>query len=309
MFGRRAGALRHPPSTPRFHQIRHLSLETHVVLYELFQAYGDFVRWRGFHDVYLVNHPDFIRPVLSRDYRHFSKRVIDYRVLARVMGHGLVTNDGPDWVRQRRLMQPLFGNRRVNGFDGRINALTSSLMEEWETRAGGEILRIDREMSRLTFGIVGATLFGSDVERHAGQVAEALDVVNLNPLEIRALMTLFSWIPTPYNLKWTRAVKHLDRIVYDMIEARRRRGVGDDDILDYLIRALDEESGKGMDERQVRDEVVTLILAGHETSANALTWTLYLLGTHPDVEARLAENLMAALNAGSATADDLLRIP
>ena len=289
--------------------MRHLAAEPHLHLYELLRTYGDFVRWRGFHDVYLVNHPDFIRTVLSQDYRHFSKRVIDYRVLARVMGNGLVTNDGPQWARQRRLMQPLFSNRRVNGFDERINTLTSSLLEEWEPRVGGDILRIDHEMSRLTFGIVGATLFGSDLERHAGEVAEILEVVNLYPLELRALMTLFSWVPTPHNLTWRRAVKRLDRIVYEMIEARRRHGAGDDDLLDHLIRVLDEETGEGMDERQMRDEVVTLMLAGHETSANALAWTLYLLGTHADIEARLSESLTATLNGAPAAADDLPRLP
>ena len=289
--------------------MRHLSEEPHVLLHGLVRTYGDFVRWRGFQDVYVVNHPDFIRPVLTQDYRHFSKRIIDYRVLAQVMGNGLVTNDGPGWVRQRALMQPMFGNRRINAFDATINALTSSVMDEWEARVGGEPVRIDREMSRLTFGIVGATLFGSDLERHAGEVAEILEVANLHPLEIRALMTLWSWVPTPHNVKWRRAVRRLDRIVYGMIEARRRRGAGGDDILDHLIRALDEESAEGLDERQMRDEVVTLMLAGHETSANALTWTLYLLGKHPDVEMRLTETLAATLGGATATADDLQGIP
>ena len=309
MIGSRAGTLPHPPSTSRFHQIRHLGEEPHELLHGLLQTYGDFMRWRGFHDVYVVNHPDFIRPVLSRDYRYFSKRIIDYRVLARIMGNGLVTSDGPHWVRQRRLMQPMFGNRRIEGFDERINALTSSMMNEWEPRVGGEAFRIDREMSRLTFGIVGATLFGSDLERHAGEVSEILDVANLYPLEPRALMTLWSWVPTPHNLKWRHAVRRLDRIVYGMIEARRRRGAGGDDILDHLIRALDEESGEGMDERQMRDEVVTLMLAGHETSANALAWTLYLLDRHPDAQARLAESLAATLNGAPANAGDLPRLP
>ena len=288
----------------------HISEEPHVLLHGLLRTYGDFMRWRGFQDVYVVNHPDFIRPVLTRDYRHFSKRVIDYRVLAQVMGKGLVTNDGPGWVRQRALMQPMFGKRRVNGFDSTINALTSSVMDEWEARVGGDPVRIDREMSRLTFGIVGATLFGSDLERLAAEVAEILDVANMHPLEIRGLMTLWPWVPTPHNLKWKRALRRLDRIVYGMIEARRRRGVGGDDILDYLIGALDEERGEGMDERQMRDEVVTLMLAGHETSANALAWTLYLLGKHPDVETRLHRDPgEATLDGAAATADDLPRIP
>ena len=102
--------------------------------------YGDFMCWRGFYDLYLVNHPDFVRPVLSQSYERFSKRTIDYRVLARVMGNGLVSNDGPHWVKQRKLMQPLFSNRNVDGFDGTINRLTSSLMSQWDARAGDEII-------------------------------------------------------------------------------------------------------------------------------------------------------------------------
>lgn len=307
--GKNAGPLGLPPSTSRFHQVLYLRAEPHVLLHEVLRTHGDFVRWRGLQDVYLVNRPDFIRPVLTRDYRHYSKRILDYRVLALVMGNGLVTNDGPHWVRQRSLIQPMFGNRRVNGFDETINALTSSFLDEWATRDGGEVLRIDRELSRLTFRIVGATLFGSDLERHGDEIAEILDVANLNPLEIRALMTLWSWIPTPHNLRWKRTVKRLDHIVYGLIEARRRRGVGREDILDHLIHALDEGGHEGMDEKQMRDEVVTLMLAGDVTASNALGWTLYLLSKHRDVEARLAESLDATLNGAPAAANDLPRVP
>ncbi len=307
--GRAVEAAPYPPSSSRFHQIRHMNEEQHVLMHELLQRHGDFIRWRGFHDVYVVNHPDFIRSVLSRDYRHFSKRVIDYRVLAQFMGKGLVTNDGSDWVRQRALLQPMFTNQKVAGFDDNINALTRSLMDEWEMKIGGDTLRLDREMSRLTFAIVGATLFGTDLEEHAGEVADILDIINLDPMEPRALMTLFPWIPTPHNLKWRRAVGRLDEIVYGMIEARRRRGAGDKDILDCLIHAGDDDAVEGMDDRQVRDEVLTLMLAGHETSATGLAWTLYLLGTHPDIEARLTESLTAALNGAPADADDLPRLP
>lgn len=300
---------RPPPSTSRFHQVRHLNDEPHLLFHQLFRTHGDFLRWRGFKDVYLINHPDLIRTVLAQDYPNFTKRIMDYRVLAQVMGNGLVTNDGPHWVRQRSLMQPMFSNRRINRFDERINALTSALLDEWAARADGEVLRIEREMSRLTFQIVGATLFGSDLDRHTEEVAEILDVVNLYPQEFHALMTLRSWIPTPYNRKWRRAVQRLDSIVLGLMEARRRRGVGDDDILDHLLHAVDEETEQGMDERQMRDEVVTLMLAGHETSANALAWTFHLLSTHPEVDERLAEDLAAELGGAPAGADDLPRLP
>ena len=298
-----------PPSTPWFHELRRLTSDPHVAIHEMVGRYGDFMRWRGFYDLYIVNHPEYIRPVLSQGYDRFSKRTIDYRVLAQVMGKGLVTSDGPHWVKQRKLMQPVFSGRNIDGFDKTINALTSSLMSEWDARPRDEIVWFDREMTRLTFGIVGATLFGSDIERHAQEVADILDIANLNSQEPRALMTLFPWIPTPYNLKWKRAVKRLDGIVYGLIAARRRAGAGSGEILDRLIDARDEETGEGMEETQIRDEVVTLMMAGHETSAVALAWTLYLLSTHPEIEARLAAELTAHLSGAPATAADLPRIP
>ena len=302
-----------PPTTPRFHRFRSVYAAPHLGMHDMLREYGDFVCWRGFIDVYLVNHPDFLRQVLARSYEHFSKRTIDYLVLAQVMGNGLVSNDGPHWVKQRRLMQPMFASRNINHFDETINSLTSSLMDHWNARTGGEAFHVDREMHRLAFRIVGATLFGSDIERHVDEVARILEVVNLRPQELRALMTLRSWIPTPYNLEWKRAKKRLDGIVYGMIEARRRAGApegeGEGDILDRLLAARDAETGEGMDETQMRDEVVTLMLAGHETSANALTWTLYLLDANPAVEARLVEELAAHLNGAPATAADLPGIP
>ena len=299
-----------PPSTPRFHKLRRAFGDPHCAIHEVVGEFGDFVCWRGLVDIYLVNHPDYIRPVLSQSYEHFSKRNIDYHVLAVVMGNGLVTNDGPHWVKQRRLMLPLFSHRNVNGFDETINALTSSLMNQWDAHADDEVVWLDRDMSDLTFGIVGATLFSSDIERHAGEVAEILDVVNLAAHDPRALMALLPWIPTPYNLKFKRAKRRLDRIVHELIAVRRRAGTGGDgDILDCLLGARDNETGEPIDEMQIRDEVVTLMLAGHETSANALAWTLYLLATHPEVEARLTEDLDAHLSGAPATAADLPSVP
>ena len=298
-----------PPSTPRFHKIRRALRAPHVVVHEFLDEYGDFVCWRGIADLYFVNHPDFIRPVLSQSYEHFSKRNIDYRVLAVVAGNGLISNDGPHWVKQRALLQPLFGHRNVNRFDETINALTSSLMNRWDARAGDGIVWLDRDLSKLTFRIVGATLFGSDIECHAGEVAEILDVVNLAAHDPRALMALLPWIPTPYNLKVKHAKRRLDRIVHGLIAARRRAGTGGGDILDCLLGARDKETGEPIGETQIRDEVVTLMLAGHETSANALAWTLYLLATHPEVEARLTEELDAHLSGAPATAADLPGVP
>jgi len=292
-----------------FYHARRYAREPHTFMHELLQQYGDFVCWRGFYDVYLVNHPDFIRRVLSQSYEHFSKRTIDYRVLAQVMGNGLVSNDGPHWGKQRKLMQPLFSNRNVAGFDETINKITASLMENWNEHVGGNLIWVDREMGKLTFQIVGATLFGSDIEQYADEIADIIEVVNLQTQEPRALMTLYAWLPTPYNLKWKKAKRRLDKIVYAMIASRRAAGTREADILDRLIHARDEETGEGMGETQMRDEVVTLMLAGYETSANALAWTLYLLATHPEIEQRLVDELTGQLNGAPASAADLARIP
>ena len=305
----RAQPPRRPPSPPPFHKFRRFVANPHLVVYEMLREYGDFVRWRGLYDIYVVNHPDFIRPVLSRGPEHFSKRIIDYRVMSGVMGHGLVTSDGPLWVRQRRLMQPVFSHRNVAAFDETINGLTSSLIRKWDARTGGEIFRVDRDMAGLTLRIAGATLFGADIKRHAGEVSEILEILNLRPQEVRALMTLAAWIPTPHNIKWGRALKRLDRIVHDIIAARRRAGPDGGDILGRLLEARDEATGEGLDATQIRDEVVTFMLAGLDTSAHALTWTLYLLATHPEIESRLAGHLAAHLNGAPATAADLPHLP
>ena len=278
-------------------------------MHEMLQEYGDLMRWRGLFNMWVVNHPDLIRPVLTQDYRHFSKNTIHYRMLRQVMGNGLVTNDGPDWVRQRRLIQPAFASRRLARFDDTINALTSSLLGRWEERDSTEAVWIDREMSELTFDVVGETLFGRDIKEHAREMGEILDVVNLSSNSLRSILTLYPRIPTRYNLKWKRAMKRLDAIVYGLMGERGRNGNGGNDLLGRLFAARDEETGEGMDDRQVRDEAVTLILAGHETSAMALSWTLYLLATNPDIEDRLVEHLEANLHGEPARTEDLTRLP
>ena len=305
--------LQRPPTTPRFHGFFHGFFEyqrtPHVWMHELLREYGDFMLWRSLRDVYLVNNPEFLRPVLSQSYEHFSKKTLGYRVLAQIMGNGLITNDGPDWVRQRRLVQPSFSHRTVQGFDRTINALAASMLDEWDRRAGDDRIWLDREMSKLTFRIVGATLFGRNIEGYADEVREISEITNLQPFEPRALMTLYSWLPTPYNRKFKRARKRLDSVVYGILATRSRAGDGTGDILDRLIQARDEDSSEGMDDRQLRDEVVTLMLAGHETSATALSWTLYLLATHPEVETELVHHLASGLGGESLTGQNLSHVP
>ena len=303
-----AAVYRAPPSPRPFWRLMDFNEHAPQVMYDIIKRYGDACRWRGFITFHFVNHPDYVRRVLSPSFEQYSKDVIDYRVLAQIMGNGLVSNDREHWVKQRKLMQPMFANRVVNQFDEPINRLTTELIESWTPHQADEPIWIDREMHRLAFRIVGATLFGANIDEYASEVAEILEVVNLRTQDWRALMTLWPALPTPHNRKWRRAKARLDEIVYQMIAERRAQGAQENDILSRLINARDEH-GQAMDEQQMRDEVVTLMLAGHETSATALTWTMYLLAQHKDVEARLFEDLDSVLSGRQATSADLSKLP
>jgi len=275
----------------------------------LARRYGDVLRWRGPMDIYLLNDPDDVRRVMTQAWPQFTKDNIDYRVLRLTMGNGLVTNDGLDWARQRRLMQPMFHNRIVNAFDAAINACTETLVARWRARGADEAFALDRELSRLTFQVVGATLFGADIDAHADQVAAMLEVMNVNPKTIRALLTQWPWIPTRGNRRFVRHLALLDRIVYGLVERRRASGETRGDLLGLLLAARDADTGEAMAETQIRDEVVTLMLAGHETSATALGWTFHLLAQHPEIEATLVEELCRELGGRPAQAADLARLP
>ena len=296
-------------TTPRFYRAEEAHRNPHTVMHELLLEYGDLVCWRGLQDICLVNHPDLIRPILTQEHPHFSKNTFNYHVLRQVLGNGLVTNDGPDWARQRRLVQPAFASRRVARFDETINARTSALVAHWERRDSGEVVWIDREMSSLTFGILGETLFGRDIGEHADEMAEILEVVNLPSHDPRALLTLNPRISTPFTRKWKQAMKRLDDIVFGIIAEHDRHPDRSHGIVDLLFAARDEETGEGMDERQIRDEVVTLMFAGHETVATGLSWTLYLLTVHPDIQERLAEDVETNLDGEPAATEDLARLP
>ncbi len=276
---------------------------------ELARNYGDVMRWHGVMDIYMLNDPDDVRHVMTQAWPQFNKQNIDYRVLRLTMGNGLVTSDGPDWAHQRRLMQPMFHNRIVNAFDTAINACTETLVEKWRARGPDAAFMLDRELSRLTFQVVGATLFGADIDEHADQVAAMLEVMNVNTKTLRALLTLWPWLPTPGNRRFTRHLATLDRLVYGLIERRRASGEARSDLLGLLLAARDADSGAAMAERQIRDEIVTLMLAGHETSATSLSWTFHLLAQHPEIEAALVEELTRELGGRPAQAADLARLP
>ena len=249
---------------------------------------GDVVRFRpGPRDSYLVKHPDLVKDVLVTRQHDFSKsRGLEWAKL--FLGEGLLTSEGEFHTRQRRLAQPAFHRQRIGAYADDMVRRTVDARDRW---SGGQVLDVDGEMMRLTLAVVSSTLFGTDVAASADEVREDLaTIIGLFPRFSLPFFGLIQKLPIPSNARFNRAVARLDALVYGII-AQRQRDPGDrGDLLSMLLLARDEEGGGRMNERQLRDEVITLLLAGHETTANALTWTWYLLSQNPEaLRARAAD--------------------
>jgi len=272
-------------------------------------AYGDIARVSlGPETLYLFNHPDLVRDVLVTNHRNFHKG----RGLERaknLLGTGLLTSEGEFHLRQRRLVQPAFHRQRVAAYGVTMAAHAAARRDRWRSHA---VIDAHREMMALTLGIVGKTLFGSDVEHEAAAIAAALATTfeSFNFGFFLPFGELLDRLPLPATLRFRKARSRLDATIYRMIADRRASGDDRGDLLSMLLVAQDSEGdGGGMSDLQLRDELMTIFLAGHETTANALTWTWYLLSQHPDVEARFHAEIDLVLGGRLPTADDLVALP
>ena len=288
-------------------RVQHEPLE---LLREGFREYGDVVRYRfGNTHAFLLAHPDHIRHVLHDNHRNYDKNNVDYAMLRRLLGNGLLTSDGAFWLRQRRLMAPMFHRQRVAGFCNLMVNSTLEMFDLWEELALiGEPLDIADEMARLTLKIVAKALFSADVSDDAGAIGAALTEVNRQLGEF-SLLDMFWMIPTPRKRRFRAAVRALDQVVGKIIDQRRRSAHRNQDLLSMLLEAVDEETDQGMTPRQVRDEVLTLLLAGHETTANALTWTWYLLAQNPAAADKLHQEVVGVLGRRTPDGLDLPKLP
>jgi cytochrome P450 len=245
--------------------------------------------------VLLVNTPDGARRVLQDNHRGYGKRTVQYEALGLVTGDGLLTADGDAWRRRRRIAQPAFRHGGLEAVAEQAVAAGSTLARTWAS-APGSVLDVDRAALRTMLEVVGRTLFAADLAADGERVVEAVDAA-LQAVVIRARSPLPAvlpgWLPTPSQRRLRRAVATLDDACLGVVRRRRAAGVReeDDDVLALLLRAADAEGG--LDEREIRDELVTLVIAGHETVASCLTWTLLLLAQHPDAQDRLAAELDA----------------
>jgi len=249
---------------------------------------GDVVRVRVPRlDLYVLNHPDLVWDVLATDNHAFSKGPT-MQAAKRILGESLLTSEGEHHRRQRRLIQPLFHHERIAGFAPTIRQLGERAGDRWVDR---EVIDVREEMARLTLQIVARTLFGSGIdEARTGRIARALtDVLDQFDRVFSPLLPITERLPFPSTRRFRRARAVFDEIIYGLIAERRATDAEGDDLLSRLIYAQD--AGSGMTDQQVRDEAITIFLAGHETTSNALTWTWLLLSENPDLEERFHERL------------------
>jgi cytochrome P450 len=273
--------------------------------------YGDLVSFRlATRQFYLFSHPDLVEQALIKHSDVFVK-IYDPKQptgLALVLGQGLVTSRGKLWQHQRRLMQPVFQRRNLTALQAQIILAGHNMLSRWRQLGAGAELNLSKEMMRLTLEVITQTMFSASVLDKIEQIANALETVLryaaksvMNPL----LPPLY--IPTAANRKFNQAIAVLDAVIYGIIEQRRSSASAHNDLLDMLLNARDD-SGDSMSDLQIRDEVLTIFSAGHETTSNLLSWTLYLLARHPTVLNKLRQELNAVLQGGTPNAEQIQQL-
>ncbi len=263
----------------------------------LARQYGDIVGYRRTPEpAYLVNHPDYIRHILMDNNRNYSKATYINQMFKSVVADGLLTAEGEDWLQQRRLMQPAFHHKRIASLDAVIIGEVQKMLERWKTSSQkGQPVDISREMAVLTLNITTRALFGVDIGEEAALVGDAV-LISADLLE------------KPSNPRFRNAAHAVDKVVYGIIDERRRTRGDLGDLLSILMEVRDVETGLGMNDLQLRNQVLTLLLAGYETTSSVLTWTWYLLSSHPQAVERLRAESAKNIGDRIPTSQDLPKL-
>lgn len=279
--------------------------ESPLEMFSELARYGDVVGIRvvNFRNIF-VNHPDLIEEVLIDHPRRYVKgRVL--RANRHVFGEGLLTSEGDFWLRQRRLVQPAFHRAQIAAYAETMVQYAQRMLESWRS---GEERDVHQEMMHLTLEIVVKTLFGADVARDAQDVGKSLALLLELGANFRRTLFVPHWMPTPTNLRIKREIAFIESILYRIISERRASWRDTGDLLSMLLHVQDED-GSRMTDKQLRDETITLFLAGHETTASSLSWTWWLLARNPTVEAKLHAEVDEVLGGRAPSLEDLARLP
>ena len=277
-------------------RLRRDALQTFV---DAADQYGDLVHLKvGPYHGFLALDPADIRHVLQDNARNYHKSPV-YERLRDGVGNGLLTSEDAFWLRQRRLAQPAFHRQRVMAMADAMVACTEQMLERWDGVASrGETIDLVEEMMAVTQAIIVRTMFSTDLGEAAEVVNRTWPIINRRIGETFWATKIETALPLPANRRFWRALRELETVVYRIIADRRRSGRDEADLLSMLLSARDEDTGAGMDDRQLRDEVMTMLLAGHETTSLALSWTYFLLSRHPDVERGIADEVDRVIGGG-----------
>ncbi len=270
------------------------------------RTYGDVVKLRfGPRRMMLVNHPDLVEEVLVTQNRHFIKHFA-LRMSKTTLGNGLLTSEGEFWRRQRRLAQPAFHRDRIAGYAAVMVAYAERMLAGW---ADGQVREVHDDMMRVTLEVVAKTLFDADISGDSADASAVMEtLMRCFTARVGRIIRLPERFPTPVNLRLRRAARRLDQILFRIIAERRVGGEDRGDLLSMLLHAQDEDDDVRMTDHQLRDEAMTLFMAGHETTANTLTWAWYLLSQDPEVETRLHAELAEVLGGRAPRVADLPRL-
>jgi cytochrome P450 len=259
---------------------------------------------------FTANCPEAVKHVLLDNADNYRKSVIARRLLKPGLGNGLLTSEGELWRRQRRILAPAFQAKRIASFAPTMTEATEAMLARWDAHPAETPLDIAQEMMRLTLEIIGHTMFSSDIGSLGdviGRGVSEYQETGGRP-SIVDLLNLPEWLPRRLPAGARRALRMIDEAITTIIAKRRASGAGPDDLLSLLLAARDEETGEGMSDAMIRDEIATIFTAGHETTANGLAWTWYLLALHPAVRAKLEAALDSVLGGRTPRAEDLPRL-
>ena len=272
----------------------------------IFQRYGDTTYFRiGGNEFYILGHPDHVQYVLQKNHRNYQKGP-NYEKLKPLLGEGLVTSDGDHWLRQRRLIQPAFHRKRLAELVSVMTGATDEMLNRWQRFAqDGLPLDIADQFMHVTLDVVSRALFSTDTSGFAENISQNLPIILERTNERFFEVLDLSRLPTPRNRRYLKALQELEKVVYGVIKKRRHSREMYDDLLTMLLEATDEETGEKMTDQQLRDEVMTLYLAGHETTSNALSWCYYLLAQHSQVVQKLRTEVDQILQGRTPTYEDL----
>lgn len=275
--------------------------------------HGDLVQFRGIgplFPVYLFAHPDYVSHALRDNADNYPKTPFINDKWRMVVGEGLICSTGDFWLRQRRLAQPAFDPKLILGYGPMMTDTAGEMLDRWQGYADrGEPLDIALEMTKLALSILAQGMFSADWRKDAEVMAPAVEVAIGHAYhQIESFVALPQSVPTPGNVRFKQARATLDRIIYRVIEERKRSKADREDLLERLMGARDEQTGEGMSKEQVRNELMTFMFGGHETVASGLAWTLYLLSKHPTVTARMRAEADEVLGGRTPTADDIKQL-